>query len=103
MKKKSNSIRRGLSNQIDNVIVKILKRAKVSPLGVYEFSTKLAVENGEKVLLIKELKQQIISCRGSMNDIFGLEIISDIDQIPIKVKRVGRPLIFKEMPELEES
>lgn len=103
MQKKSNLVRKEVSDQIDHVIAKILKRAKISPLGVYEFCAKLAVETGEKVLFIKELKQQIISCRGSMNDIFGLEIISDIDQIPIKVKRAGRPLIYKEMPEMAES
>lgn len=102
MQKKASVIKKELSDQIDKVIDKIIKRAKVYPLGVYGYSAKLAIESGQKVLFIKELKQQIISCRGSMTDMFGLEIIADIDKINVKVKRVRRPSIFKKMPEMAE-
>ncbi len=102
MQKKASVIKKELSDQIDNVIEKIIKRAKVYPLGVYGYSAKIAIESSQNVLFIKELKQQIISCRESMTDMFGLEIIADIDKINVKVKRVRRPSIFKKMTEISE-
>jgi len=94
------TIKKELNSQVDKVLTKIIARAKDHPLGVYSFATQLAIENDEKILHIKELKQQIASCRGSMTDMLGEEIIKDIDRLDIKFRKLKRLSIHKNQPEM---
>lgn len=84
------------SKKIESIFSKIFERHKNQSLGLYGITAKLGYENEEnKIIFVKELKQQIASCRGSMIDIFGQEIINDIDGLDIKVRKVKRLSVYK--------
>lgn len=91
-----------LNSQVDEVLIKIINRAKDHPLGVYSFATQLAIETDQKITHIKELKQQIASCRCSMTEMFGEEIITEIDRLDIKFRKLKRLSILKNQPKTVE-
>lgn len=91
------------SVKIESVFSKIFERRKKQSLGLYGVVSELGYETEEnKILFIKEVKQQIASCRGSMTDIFGQEIVDEIDSLDIKVRKLKRLSIFKNQPEMAE-
>lgn len=91
----------GNSKKIEIIYLKIFERHKTNPLGVYAMAAKLGYEDVNlKITFIKELKQQIASCKDSMIDTFGEEIINDIDSLDIKVRKLKRLSIFKNQPEM---
>jgi hypothetical protein len=88
---------------LDNIYLKIFERAKYYPLGVLGVAAKLGYEQKEyRITYFKELKQQIASCRGNMTEIFGEEIINEIDNLDIKVRKLKRLSIFKNQPDMAE-
>ena len=88
---------------LDNIYLKIFERGKCYPLGVLGVAAKLGYEQKEyRITYFKELKQQIASCRGNMTEIFGEEIINEIDSLDIKVRKLKRLSIFKNKPEMAE-
>lgn len=89
------------NNQLESIYLKILERSKYHPLGILGVAAKLGYEQKEyRVTYFKELKQQIASCRGNMIEIFGEEIINEIDGLDIKVRKLKRLSIFKNQPEM---
>jgi hypothetical protein len=93
----------GNAEKIEVIYLKIFARNKKQSLGLYAIAAKLGYENKTlKITFIKELKQQIASCRDSMIELFGQEIINDIDSLDIKVRKLKRLSIFKNQPELAE-
>jgi len=91
------------SVKIESIFSKIFERSKKQSLGLYGVAAQLGYETEEnKITFIKEVKQQIASCRGSMTEIFGKEIINEIDSLDIKVKKLKRLSIFKDQPEMVE-
>lgn len=89
------------SKKIESIFSKIFERGKKQSLGLYGMTAKLGYETEEnKIIFIKEVKQQIASCRGSMTNIFGQEIIRDIDSLDIKVKKLKRLSIYKKRFEM---
>ena len=81
---------------IESIFSKIFERSKNQSLGVYGKTAQLSYETEEyKIIFIKELKQQIASCRGNMTRIFGEEIIDEIDSLDIKFRRLKRLSIYK--------
>ena len=86
------------SKKIESIFSKIFERRKKHSLGVYGKAAEFGYETEEyKIIFMKELKQQIASCRGTMTDIFGQEIIADIDALDIKVRKIKRLSIWKEL------
>lgn len=84
------------SIKIESIFSKIFERKKKKSLGLYGMAAELGYETEEnKVIFIKEVKQQIASCRGSMTDIFGQEIIDEIDSLDIKVRKLKSLSIYK--------
>lgn len=91
------------NKKIESIYLKIIKRAKNYPLGVLGVAAKMGYEQKQyRITYLKELKQQIASCRGSMTEIFGEEIINEIDALDIKVRKLKRLNIFKNQPEMAE-
>ncbi len=89
--------------EIENIYLKIFERNKDQTLGLYGIAAQLGYEDKTlKRTFIKELKQQIASCRGSMTEIFGEEIINEIDNLDIKVRKLKQLSIFKNQPEMSE-
>jgi hypothetical protein len=85
------------SKKIEAIFSKIFERRKSHSLGLYKKTVELGYETEEnKIIFIKEVKQQIASCRGSMISIFGQEIIEDIDSLDIKVPKLKRLSIYRE-------
>lgn len=93
----------GNAEKIEDIYLKIFAKNKNQSLGLYGMAAKLGYEDKTlKVTYIKELKQQIASCRDSMIELFGQEIINDIDSLDIKVRKLKRLSIFKNQPEMSE-
>jgi hypothetical protein len=89
------------SIKIESIFSKIFERRKKQTLGVYGMAAQLGYETEEnKVIFIKEVKQQIASCRGNMTRIFGEEIIDEIDSLDIKFKKLKRLSIYKKELEM---
>lgn len=84
-----------LDSQVDAIYVKIRKRAKVRQLGVFGYAAEMACQTNQKVLHIKELKQQIHSVRPYMEELYGKGLIQKIADLPIKVKKLKRLSIPK--------
>jgi len=83
------------SKKIEVIFSKIFERRNKQSLGLYGMAAVLGYETEEnKVTFIKEVKQQIDSCRGSMTDIFGQEIIDEIDGLDIKFRKLKRLSIY---------
>lgn len=84
------------NSKVEDTYLKIFERAKYYPLGVLEVAAKMGYQEKEyRLTYIKELKQQIDSCRGYMTEIFGKEIIDDIDNLNIKYRKLKRLSISK--------
>jgi hypothetical protein len=89
------------SKKIESIFSKIFERNKRRSLGLYGMTAKLGYETEEyKIIFMKELTQQIRSCRESMILIFGEEIINDIDALDLKVRRIKRLSIYKELEKM---
>ncbi len=89
------------SVKIESIFSKIFERRKKQSLGLYGVVAELGYETEEnKILFIKEVKQQLASCRGNMTDIFGEEIIAEIDNLDIKVRKLKRLSIYKKELEM---
>lgn len=89
--------------KLEEIYLKIFERSKNYPMGVLGVAAKLGYEQKEyRITYFKELKQQIASCRGNMTEIFGEEIINEIDSLDIKVRKLKRLSIFKNQPEMAE-
>lgn len=87
--------------KLEEIYLKIFERSKNYPMGVLGVAAKLGYEQKEyRITYFKELKQQIASCRGNMTEIFGEEIINEIDSLDIKVRKLKRLSIFKNQPEI---
>jgi hypothetical protein len=86
-----------LDIQLDSIFLKIRKRAKTQQLGVFAVAAELACQTNQKVLHIKELKQQIHSVRPYMEKLYGKQLIKEIADLPIKVRRLKRLSINKEL------
>jgi hypothetical protein len=88
---------------LDNIYLKIFERGKYYPLGVLGVAAKIGYEQKNfRVTYFKELKQQIHSCRCDMTEIFGEEIIKDIDNLDLKFRKLKRLSIYKNLPEISE-
>lgn len=84
------------NKKVEDTYLKIFERAKHYPLGVLEVAAKMGYQEKEyRLTYIKELKQQIDSCRGYMTEIFGKEIIEDIDNLNIKYRKLRRLSVSK--------
>ena len=92
-----NISKKELNSQIDLIYLKIRKRAKLRQLGVFGLAAEMACQTNQKVLHIKELKQQIHSVRPYMEKLYGKELIQKIADLPIKVKKLKRLSIPKGM------
>lgn len=89
--------------KLEEIYLKIFERSKNYPMGVLVVAAKLGYEQKEyRITYFKELKQQIASCRGYMTEIFGEEIINEIDSLDIKVRKLKRLSIFKNQPEMAQ-
>lgn len=79
------------NRKLEDTYLKIFERAKHYPLGVLEVAAKMGYQERKyRLTYIKELKQQIDSCRDYMTEIFGNEIITDIDNLDIKYRKLKR-------------
>lgn len=78
-------------NTLENIYLKIFERAKNYQLGVFEVGAKMGYYQREyRITYIIELKQQIDSCRNYMVEVFGSEIINDIDNLKIRYKKLRK-------------
>ena len=89
--------KRELDSQLDAIYLKIKKRAKVRQLGVFGLAAEMACQTNQKVIHIKELKQQIHSVRPYMEELYGKGLIKEIASLPIKVRKLKRLSIYKEL------
>jgi hypothetical protein len=88
---------------LDNIYLKIFERDKYYPLGVLGVAAKIGYEQKNfRITYFKELKQQIHSCRANMTEIFGEEIINDIDSLDLKFRKLKQLSILKKQPKLSE-
>lgn len=79
-----------LNNRIENVILKIIERRKHYPMGINGMAAQYAYDVGQMELHIKELKQQIHSTRKGMVDVYGEEIISEIESLPVPFRKLKK-------------
>jgi hypothetical protein len=86
-----------LDIQVDSIFLKIRKRAKMQQLGVFGVAAELACQTNQKILHIKELKQQIHSVRPYMEELYGKRLIKEIADLPIKVRKLKQLSIYKEL------
>jgi hypothetical protein len=92
------------NKKIETIFSKIFERSKNQSLGLYGMTAKLGYETEDnKIIFMKEVKQQIASCRGSMTNIFGQEIISEIDSLNIKVRKIKRLSIYRKEFEMAQG
>jgi hypothetical protein len=79
-----------LNKRIENVILKIIERRKHYPMGLNGYTALFAYEKNQMELHIKELKQQIHSTRKGMVDVYGEEIISEIEALPVTFRKLKK-------------
>ena len=73
------------SKNIENIFIKIFSRIKTHELGLFEHAAKMAVHDElKRITFLKEIKEQIRDCRSSIIEVFGLEIIKDIENIKLR-------------------
>lgn len=77
------------SQAIENVYIKIFERMTTQNIGIYSMAAKLGYKNEKnKILFLKEITQQLDGCRPVMIEVFGEEIINDIDALKLKVPKI---------------
>lgn len=79
-----------LNKRIEDVILKIIERRKHYPMGLNGMVAQYAYEVGQMELHIKEIKQQIHATREGMVYVYGEEIISEIEALPVPFRKVKR-------------
>lgn len=79
-----------LNKRIENVILKIIERRKHYPMGLNGYTAQFAYEQDQMELHIKELKQQIHATRKGMVYVYGEEIISEIESLPVPFRKVKK-------------
>ncbi|MFN8114880.1 MAG: hypothetical protein U0W65_02130 [Bacteroidia bacterium] len=79
-----------LNTRIEKVILKIIERRKHYPMGINGMTAQYAYDVGQMELHIKELKQQIHATREGMVYVYGEEIISEIEALPVPFRKVKR-------------
>lgn len=86
-----------IDDKVDEIYLRINKRAKIRQLGVFALAAEMAIKTDQKILHIKELKQQIHSVRPYMEELYGKSLIKEIADLPIKVRKLKRLSIYKEL------
>lgn len=77
------------SQAIENVYKKIFERMTTQNIGIYGMAVKVGYENEKnKILFLKEITQQLDGSRPVMIEVFGEEIINDIDALKLKVPKI---------------
>lgn len=77
------------AQEIENVYKKIFERIATRNIGIYSMAAKLGYKNEKnKILFLKEITQQLDCCRAVMIEVFGEEIINDIDALKLKVRKI---------------
>ena len=77
------------AQEIENVYKKIFERISTRNIGIYSMAAKLGYKNEKnKILFLKEITQQLDGCRPVMIEVFGEEIINDIDALKLKVPKI---------------
>ncbi len=75
--------------EIENIYTKIFERIATQNIGIYSMAAKLGYKNEKnKILFLKEITQQLDGCRLAMIEVFGEEIINDIDALKLKVSKI---------------
>ncbi len=73
---------------IENVYRKIFERIATRNIGIYSMAAKIGYKNKKnKILFLKEITQQLEGCRPVMIEVFGEEIINDIDALKLSVPK----------------
>lgn len=74
---------------IENVYRKIFERIATRNIGIYSMAAKIGYKNKKnKILFLKEITQQLDGARPVMIEVFGEEIINDIDALKLKVRKI---------------
>lgn len=74
--------------RIEGVFQRIFALEKRKKLGLFGMVAHFAYEQDKKELHIKELKEQIYTCRENMQEVYGQKIIEEIDSLPIKFRKL---------------
>ena len=78
-----------LDQKIELVFQKIFELEKRRKLGLFGMVAHYAYDQNKKELHIKELKEQIYTCRENMQEVYGQKIIEEIDSLPVKFKKLN--------------
>lgn len=81
---------KGLDQKIESVFQKIFALEKRRKLGLFGMVAHYAYEQNKKELHIKELKEQIFTCRENMQEVYGQKIIKEIEELPVKFRKFKR-------------
>lgn len=79
-----------LDQEIEFIFQKIFALEKKKKLGLFGMVAHYAYEKDKKALHMKELKEQIYTCRENMEEVYGEKLIEEIDNLPVKFRRLKR-------------
>lgn len=79
-----------LDQEIEFIFQKIFALEKKKKLGLFGMVAHYAYEKDKKVLHMKELKEQIYTCRENMEEVYGRNLINEIDSLPVKFRKLRR-------------
>ena len=78
-----------LDRRIELIFKKIFAREKSKNLGLFGLAAHYAYEQNMKALHMKELKEQIYSCKEGMQEVYGRRLVQEIDALPVKYRKLG--------------
>lgn len=78
-----------LEQKIESIFQKIFALEKRKNLGLFGMVAHYAYEQNLKALHMKELKEQIYSCKEAMQEVYGSRIVQEIDALPVKYRKLG--------------
>lgn len=76
--------------RIEAVFQRIFVLEKRKKLGLFGMVAHYAYEQDKKELHLKELKEQIYTCRENMQEVYGRKIIEEIEELPVKYRKFKR-------------
>lgn len=76
--------------RIEAVFQRIFALEKRKKLGLFGMVAHYAYEQDKKELHIMELKEQIYTCRENMQEVYGRKIIEEIEELPVKFRKLKR-------------
>lgn len=79
-----------LDQEIEFIFQEIFALEKKKKLGLFGMVAHYAYEMNEKALHIRELKEQIYTCRENMEEVYGRNLIDEIYSLPVKFRKLKR-------------